>query len=63
MSAIVLTIFCSTRGELITGRFRDEQIQPKDNEIIFLFEIENTGNDISTQKYTLKLGEKCRIHS
>ncbi|UGS19918.1 hypothetical protein [Flavobacterium cyclinae] len=60
MSAIVLTIFCSTRGELITGRFRNEQIQPKDNEIIFLFEIENTGNDISTQKIYFKVGGKVQ---
>ena len=65
MNKIVLNIFCSTRGELISGRFRNEQIQPKDNEIIFLFEIENNGNDISTQKIYFKVGSKVQesIHN
>lgn len=65
MHTIVLNIFCSTRGELISGRFRNEQIQPKDNEIIFLFEIENDRNDISTHKIYFKVGSKVQesIHS
>jgi hypothetical protein len=65
MNKIVLSVFCTTRGELISDRFRDEQIQPKDNEIIFLFEIENDGNDISTQKIYFKVGSKVQesIHN
>ena len=65
MNKIMLSVFSTTRGELISGRFRDEQLQPKDNEIIFLFEIENNGNDISTQKIYFKVGSKVQesIHS
>ncbi len=60
MNKIILNIFCSTRGELISGRFRNEQIQPKDNEFIFLFEIENDRNDISTHKIYFKVGSKVQ---
>lgn len=65
MNKIVLSIFCTTRGELISDRYKDEQIRPKDNEIIFLFEIENDRNDISTHKIYFKVGSKVQesIHN
>lgn len=63
INKIILSIFCSTRGELISGRFRNEQIQPKDNEIIFLFEIENDRNDISTPARARIPSRSCIIFS
>ena len=56
MKTIDLNIYCTTRRELVSRRYRDEELQPKDNEILFLFEIENDGKDVSTQKIYFKLG-------
>lgn len=58
LDTIVLSIFCSTRGELILNGRRD--YQPKENEIRFMFEIENNKNDISSQKIAFKIGEKVQ---
>lgn len=56
MQTIVLSIYCDTFGHEVTKKYRDEQTQPKENEILFLFEIENEGKDISTQKIYFKIG-------
>ncbi len=58
LDTIVLSIFCSTRGELILNEKRD--YQPKENEIRFLFEIENNKSDVSSQKIVFKLGDKVK---
>lgn len=58
LDTVVLSIFCSTRGELILNA--REEYQPKENEIRFLFEIENDKKDISSQKIVFKIGDKVK---
>lgn len=58
MDTIVLSIFCSTRGELILNGKRD--YIPKENEIRFMFEIDNKRSDISSQKIAFKIGDKVQ---
>lgn len=54
----LLSIFSSTRGELMMNG--NKNYIPKENEIHFLFEIENNGTDSSTQKIFFKIGEKIK---
>lgn len=56
MENILLSIYCDTFGHEITKKYKDNQLQPKENEILFFFEIENDGKDISTQKIYFNIG-------
>ena len=60
MDTIAISIYCDTFGHEVTKKYRDEQTHPKENEILFLFEIENEGKDVSTQKIYFKIGTKVQ---